>query len=343
VGTRAYALEQGFLGRLRLKLEGWREWAFPWDIPGRSRWKSGGQLGPIEPFDPAKVLADNRVLFVYDSHHAVELQRAFKELLPPLARAGITDVVLETFPHGEDLRDLRAAFKLIPANFTALRLLDIIDQAHTLGLRVWGINRPFAELRAELDEYGVPRDLAASAAKSNRVWSEHLLAWLRAHPDAKLVVHVGGAHVGYYDAWLLNMILAANGFPSAVLYLHSEDDRFEFPEKQWMRPLVQTNPDPFMVRESGWPRWFDYLASTGRTRPPPSPAVARVLELQARSRELWGPLEPTVREAEQLMARRNPDPREVGRLLIELRALQGQLDTVRRELKQALRQPSPVP
>jgi hypothetical protein len=98
-----------------------------------------------------------------------------------------------------------------------------------------------------------------------------------------------------------------------------------------------------MVRETGWPRWFDYLASTGRTRPALSPAVARVLELQARSRELWGRLDRTVENARKLAAGRNPDRRELGRLLAESRALLAQLDAARRELREVLQRPAPGP
>jgi hypothetical protein len=339
---RAYALMRGRSARLGMYFRDWWHWVFPPHLA--PPWgESGGQLGPVEPLDPAKVLADNRVLFVADCHTCVDIHPALKELLPPLAQAGVTDLALETFPFGSDLRDLRAALKLIPTRFAALRVLDTIDQGHRLGLRVWGIGLPFAELAAEYVRPGVLRDPFAAIAKSNSVWSEHLLARLRADPDAKLVVLVGATHVGHYDAESLNTILAANGFPSAILHIHSEELRWEFPEKQWMRPLVRQYPEPFMVRESGWPRWFDYLASAGRTRPAPPPSVARVKELQARSRELWGRLHNVIKEADKLMAGRNPDPLKLRRLEAEGLALQAQRDATKQELRTALQRPAPGP
>ncbi|MBI2196575.1 hypothetical protein HYU45_03080 [Candidatus Daviesbacteria bacterium] len=63
------------------------------------------EVGNPEPVDYGKILGNNRVLFINDSHTSLTDKEAFKKALEELSKLGITDLALEMLPKGFDTTD----------------------------------------------------------------------------------------------------------------------------------------------------------------------------------------------------------------------------------------------
>lgn len=224
------------------------------------------EVGDPEPVDYSKILGNNRILFVNDSHTSFTDKEAFKNALARLAEGGVTDLALEMLPMGFDTSDPEKVRHYLQDHWDDKgpgmgdKYFEIYSLAKSLGMKTHGLDISNEEYLAS--------GQSATFGQRNRQWAEIIKTKLEEDLNTRVVVFCGGSHSGYYPARdRANNILEDLGYQSSCARYFGGDNNSPFlDEEKLMQGLIKSR-DPganFMVEFKSPRRLADYIIYPGK-------------------------------------------------------------------------------
>ena len=160
----------------------------------------GAELKGYEPRPAVETivkLAEGRRVLMLNEEHRSSRERAFAhELLEPLRQAGFTHLALETIDNAEAVTDRK--YPLAGDGFYTNDpiLADLVRRAAEMGMGIVQYEADFEEMPKDLD----PNDPTAQTNWRERKQAENLAAFLKANPEARLIVWSGRHHMSEDEA-----------------------------------------------------------------------------------------------------------------------------------------------